>query len=399
MPYRMTLLVAALLTLCFAARADAFAGPVLERAPRVCEARNVPDEGDCPVSLYAGANMLVLDGRWKGATGQYRYQWQVCNTLGESCTDIPGETNWWFSPTGFMATAKQTVRALVTATDGVNETVAAAAPVGPITVGMPSQPRNVTVTPGDGSATLRWDLPADDGGLPMKSGLVSALENGAFTGIYEYWWEPRNEIVVKGLAPGRSYSFNLTLYNTGPWPTSQLTTSAVLIPVWYPLSLSTSGAGSVTVSPGGTRCEATCTLRFPADEQVTLVASGGAFNRFTEAPGCGTGDTCTVRMDRAHTISAEFEPAATPTPEATPGATAPAPVVQTTLKPTTTAPSKPSAACLKAEAAVRTALKRLQSAKKTAARQRGSARRRANQRVNALRKAHRKATDHRFHTC
>jgi hypothetical protein len=44
---------------------------------------------------------------------------------------------------------------------GVNGTGATtSAPIGPVTAGAPSQPRNVTATAGDARATLRWDEPA-----------------------------------------------------------------------------------------------------------------------------------------------------------------------------------------------------------------------------------------------
>lgn len=71
-----------------------------------------------------------------------------------------------------------------------------------------------------------------------------------------------------------------------------------------------SGAGSVTSSPAGIDCGATCSADFPETSSVTLTASpstGSVFTGWSGAGCTGTG-TCTFTVTANVTVSANFEP-------------------------------------------------------------------------------------------
>ncbi len=77
----------------------------------------------------------------------------------------------------------------------------------------------------------------------------------------------------------------------------------------YPLSVSTSGDGSgtVTSNPAGINCGSTCTASFTANTSVTLTANLGSGSTFSGWSGAcsGTG-SCTVNMSNAQSVTASF---------------------------------------------------------------------------------------------
>lgn len=76
------------------------------------------------------------------------------------------------------------------------------------------------------------------------------------------------------------------------------------------------GSGSVTSSPAGVACGATCVYTFDPGTSVTLTAAasdGSAFTGWTGA--CtGSGATCVVTMGAARSVTATFDPVAGPAP-------------------------------------------------------------------------------------
>jgi GH25 family lysozyme M1 (1,4-beta-N-acetylmuramidase) len=85
----------------------------------------------------------------------------------------------------------------------------------------------------------------------------------------------------------------------------------VLIPsATYALSVSKtgSGTGTVTSSPAGISCGATCLSPFIAGSNVILTEAPGANSSFTGWSGAcsGTSSTCTVAMSAAKSVSASF---------------------------------------------------------------------------------------------
>lgn len=80
----------------------------------------------------------------------------------------------------------------------------------------------------------------------------------------------------------------------------------------FNLSISKVGNGTVTSSPSGIDCGATCSASFSSDATVTLTATPATGTHFTGWGGDCTGTgTCTVSMTAAKTISATFTAGAT----------------------------------------------------------------------------------------
>lgn len=75
------------------------------------------------------------------------------------------------------------------------------------------------------------------------------------------------------------------------------------------LTVEKTGAGAVTSTPSGIDCGETCTANFTDGEDVTLTATpdlNSSFLGWTGADGCADATTCTVTMDAAKTVQAEF---------------------------------------------------------------------------------------------
>ncbi|MBK9030190.1 MAG: InlB B-repeat-containing protein [Myxococcales bacterium] len=77
-----------------------------------------------------------------------------------------------------------------------------------------------------------------------------------------------------------------------------------------PLTVAATGAGTVTSTPAGISCGATCSASFPAGSQVTLTATADAGNNFAGWTGACTGNqpTCTLTLAAATSVTASFAP-------------------------------------------------------------------------------------------
>jgi hypothetical protein len=75
----------------------------------------------------------------------------------------------------------------------------------------------------------------------------------------------------------------------------------------FTLTVTRSGNGSVVSTPSGITCPSICTASFAAGQSVTLTATPGA-NQGVIFTGCATvqGNTCTVTMSQARTVTAAF---------------------------------------------------------------------------------------------
>ena len=91
------------------------------------------------------------------------------------------------------------------------------------------------------------------------------------------------------------------------------TVTATFTPITPPLTVTTTGPGTVTSSPAGIACGASCTASFGFATTVTLTAAPDVGASFTGWSGACTGTgTCTVVMDQARDVTATFA-AITPT--------------------------------------------------------------------------------------
>ncbi|HEX4934868.1 MAG TPA: fibronectin type III domain-containing protein, partial [Gemmatimonadaceae bacterium] len=115
-------------------------------------------------------------------------------------------------------------------------------------IALPGAPQVGAATAGNGSATVSFSPPADDGGAPITGYTVTASPGGASaTGA-------SSPIVVTGLANGTSYTFTVRAANAGGLgtasaPSNPVTpTSGVTVP-GAPLNVSaTAGNGRATVA-------------------------------------------------------------------------------------------------------------------------------------------------------
>jgi cytochrome b involved in lipid metabolism len=89
---------------------------------------------------------------------------------------------------------------------------------------------------------------------------------------------------------------------SGPAPTSQFT-----------LTVTKVGNGTVTSSPSGISCGATCSAGYNSGTSVTLTAAPTTKNVFTSWSGSCTGTslTCNVSMTRARSVTATFTASST----------------------------------------------------------------------------------------
>ncbi len=108
----------------------------------------------------AGHIVRASEGKWSGAGPMtYAYQWQRCNTAGESCTNISGATASTYTPSSEDVGSTLTV--VVTATNGAGDASASATPtavviadtlgnvVAPKVTGSPQVGAVLTADPGE----------------------------------------------------------------------------------------------------------------------------------------------------------------------------------------------------------------------------------------------------------
>ncbi len=75
----------------------------------------------------------------------------------------------------------------------------------------------------------------------------------------------------------------------------------------YGLTVAVSGTGSVTSSPAGINCPATCSGAFPQNATVTLNETPGATNAFSAWSGACTGSgACSVTLNASTSVTATF---------------------------------------------------------------------------------------------
>ena len=75
----------------------------------------------------------------------------------------------------------------------------------------------------------------------------------------------------------------------------------------YPLTINKTGSGTVTSNPAGINCGATCNYAFNGGQSVALTPTPAAGYFFSSWSGaCSGSETCTVTMDAAKTVGANF---------------------------------------------------------------------------------------------
>lgn len=130
----------------------------------------------------------------------------------------------------------------------------------------------------------------------FTNGTQVTLTPSPVTGYYFAGWS--------GACSGQG-TCNLTLNSN-----QTATASFVQIPANQQLlTLSVSGAGSVSTIPGGLNCSTTCSYPFPINTAVTLIATpvtGNSFIGWT-GEGCTGRSSCLITMNSAKSVAASFQ--------------------------------------------------------------------------------------------
>jgi hypothetical protein len=142
--------------------------------------------------------------------------------------------------------------------------------------------------------------------LSTSDNTTDALASGAT--LLAKWADGRNAIATKGRV--ESVTASLADGSVSPISTiARLVVNAgnVLVRQALTVTETGSGRGTVTSSPAGINCGATCTFDYPYGTSVTLTAipaSGSTASLV--GPGCSGKTTCTVTVNSATAITATF---------------------------------------------------------------------------------------------
>jgi hypothetical protein len=165
----------------------------------------------------------------------------------------------------------------------------------------PSAPRNVTATAGNRSALVSWTWPADDGGAPVTSFVVTASPGAASCTT------SGNSCTIPGLDNSVDYRFAVSATNTvGAGPASSPTEAL------RPTTATPLPPGNVRVSRGDRSVDVTWTASASQDvlEYTATARPGGR--------SCSTADlSCTIpglRNGTAYTVAVTARSAAGPSP-------------------------------------------------------------------------------------
>ena len=152
----------------------------------------------------------------------------------------------------------------------------------------PSAPVLLDVTPGDGSATVRWGPPADEGGWPVGSYLVRASPGGAEVEAPA----TARSAVVTGLANGTAHTFTVRAVNRAgasePSATGSATPGASTTTAPSTTTTSTRPAATTTTRPVTATTTAPPVIRPQGRTGYWMVDSSGGVHAFGDAARLGS---------------------------------------------------------------------------------------------------------------
>jgi sugar lactone lactonase YvrE len=168
-------------------------------------------------------------------------------------------------------------------------------------------PTGVTAQGGNAEATVSFTGSGfpDSGLAGISFTVTSSPGNLSATG-------PASPITVRGLTNGTAYTFTVTANDAAGTGAPSLPSNAVTpVPGSYPLTLLFAGTGGGSVHGAMARASGTaCTPAFFEEHaQLTLLASPDSNSLFGGwSGGCTvSGNSCTVTMDAAKTVTANFD--------------------------------------------------------------------------------------------
>ena len=135
---------------------------------------------------------------------------------------------------------------------------------------------------------------------------------GAMAGMFTTTGGTSHATTVGGLANGGTYTFSVRCQdaagNVNPDDFTIAFSVASAPPPRFTLSVDRAGTGSVTSTPSGIDCGATCSAAYDGDTVVTLAATPADGSTFKGWSGCDrvSGTTCTVTMNAPRSVTASF---------------------------------------------------------------------------------------------
>jgi peptidoglycan/xylan/chitin deacetylase (PgdA/CDA1 family) len=240
---------------------------------------------------YAGGNPIVAD-----ASGNYT----ISVRSGSSGTVTPSKLGSAFTPSSrtYSNVSGNLTGQNYTAAHANTPPVISGGTDASVTMSMNGTPTpfalTVNATDADPSDTLTWSISS-----AASHGTASASGTGNSKAIS---YTPTNNYVG-------SDSFVVQVSDGTASDTMTVYVTIVGTPI-YALSITKVGAGSgtVTSTPAGINCGATCAANFDLNTSVTLTATAALGSTFTgwSGAGCSGTDTCGVTMTTAKSVTATF---------------------------------------------------------------------------------------------
>ncbi len=153
-----------------------------------------------------GQTLTAENGTWSESPTSFTYQWEICNSSGEACNNIPGATNPTYTLT--QSEVGSTMRVVVTAKNGVGEGTATS-----------EKTAVVVVTPLTPPSVLEGKGPSIKG--TAEEGLTLTAETGTWKGTptitYTYQWEICNSSgeACKNISGATSATYKLSSGEVG----------------------------------------------------------------------------------------------------------------------------------------------------------------------------------------
>jgi sugar lactone lactonase YvrE len=229
------------------------------------EVTGPPTNTEAPIiegTIQEGEPLTTDAGMWSGSTPfSYAYQWERCNSSGESCASISGATSAIYTP--ISGDLGHTLRAVVTATNGLGSASSSSAATGVVS----QAPTNTVLPSISGAAQDGETLTASTGTWEGSSPLT-----------YTYQWQSCDSLGMSCLNITEATTSTYSVAGTDAGSTVDVVVTASNAA--GSVDATSAATSSVSVEAGGTG--APSIEGFP-NEGETLYANAGAWGEASEA--------------------------------------------------------------------------------------------------------------------